>query len=177
MLIDFAKKDKPTVADFADIGTLRAMYDKLDQYRIEGMQMSAAQLEVEKHKSSRLAEHMKKSGDPRPSSRCDCHAIVSGNMAKVIQIRAILAWLKVRIDDPVNGCWLPRDWADRSSMPNHLRNAVPHRRIHHEKYYEWLDRLISYLTIKNTGQLIQALRMVRTLLQSGAVPPGLYLNT
>ena len=38
LLADFAKKDKPTIADFAAVGTLGVMYDKLDQYRMEAMQ-------------------------------------------------------------------------------------------------------------------------------------------
>ncbi|WP_086932031.1 AHH domain-containing protein [Agarilytica rhodophyticola] len=136
LLAEFAKKDKPTAADFAAIGTLGEMYDKLDQYRIDAMNMSTEQLKVEKHKSGRLAEHMTKACDPRPSSRCDCHAMISGGMKKAIQVRAVLAWLKVRIDDPINGCWLPRDWEDRLYMPNHLRSAVPHCRIHHGRYYD-----------------------------------------
>ncbi|WP_103654492.1 AHH domain-containing protein [Agarilytica rhodophyticola] len=177
LLADFAKKDKPTIADFAAVGTLGVMYDKLDQYRMEAMQMSTEQLKTEKHKSSRLAEHMRKSGDPRPSSRCDCHAIVSGGMRQAIEIRAVMAWLKVRIDDPVNGCWLPRDWDDRAHMPNHLRSAVPHRRIHHRQYYLWLASRINVRIIKNSDQLINALRMARRLLQSGAVPPSVMPRT
>lgn len=177
LLADFAKKDKPTAADFAAVGTLGEMYDRLDQYRMEGMQMREVQLKTEKHKSGRLSEHMRRSGDPRPSSRCDCHAIVSGGMKKAIQIRAIMAWLKVRIDDPANGCWLPRDWADRMHMPNHLRNAVPHRRIHHRFYYNWLADRINFTTIRNAEQLINTLRMVRRLLQSGAVPPEVMPQT
>ena len=177
LLADFAKKDKPTIADFAVVGTLGVMYDKLDRYRIEAMQMSSQQLKTEKHKSSRLAEHMRRSGDPRPSSRCDCHAIVSGGMKKAIQVRAVFAWLKVRIDDPVNGCWLPRDWGDRQYMPNHLRKAVPHKRIHHERYYDWLDSRINFVSIKDANQLMNALRMVRTSLQNGAVPPNVMPQT
>ncbi|WP_353303168.1 AHH domain-containing protein [Sessilibacter corallicola] len=177
LLKAFEKKDKPTIADFAAVGSLGVMYDKLDQYRIEAMKMSTRQLQTEKHKSARLAEHMRKSGDPRPSSRCDCHAIVSGGMRQTIEIRAIMAWLKVRIDDPVNGCWLPRDWADRSHMPNHLRNAVPHKRIHHAKYYAWLAGRINRGTVKNTTDLNNALRMARTMLQKGAVPPSVMPQT
>lgn len=177
LLADFAKKDKPTIADFAAVGTLGEMYDKLDRYRMEANQMSTRQLETEKHKSSRLAEHMRKSGDPRPSSRCDCHAIVSGGIRQAIEIRAILAWLKVRIDDPINGCWLPRDWGDRPHMPNHLRNGVPHKRIHHNRYYAWLAGRINRTTIRNTDQLNHVLRMVRTMLQNGAVPPNVMPQT
>ena len=177
LLIDFAKKDKPTAADFAAVGTLGVIYDKLDKYRMEAMNMTDIQLEKEKHTSSRLAEYMRISGDPRPSSRCDCHAIVSGAVERAIQIRAIMAWLKVRIDDPLNGCWLPRDWADREYMPNYLRFAVPHRRIHHAAYYRWLSSRINFSLIKNVDQLNNALRMARAMLQSGAVPEDVMPKT
>lgn len=51
LLADFAKKDKPTIADFAAVQTLGVLYDKLDQYRIAAHQMSNAELKAEKHKS------------------------------------------------------------------------------------------------------------------------------
>ena len=88
-----------------------------------------------------------------------------------------MAWLKVRIDDPVNGCWLPRDWGDRAYMPNYLRNAVPHKRIHHRGYYRWLASRINFSLIKDINQLNNALRMARTMLQSGAVPPDVMPKT
>lgn len=82
-----------------------------------------------------------------------------------------MAWLKVRIDDPHNGCWLPRDWADRPYMPRHLQNAVPHRRIHHDRYYDWIGGRINFMAIKTPDQLIFALTNIRRALQAGAVPP------
>jgi hypothetical protein len=177
LLADFAKKDKPTIADFAAVQTLGALYDKLDQYRMKAHSMTSAELKAEKHKSSRLADHMRRAGDPRPSDLCDCHAVVSGGKSEAIAIRAVLAWLKVRIDDSVNGCWLPRDWADRLHMPNHLRKAVPHRRIHHAMYYQWLLRFIHPARIRTTDQLIFALRFARQCLQSGSVPPEVMPRT
>ncbi|WP_444996422.1 AHH domain-containing protein [Aliikangiella sp. IMCC44359] len=177
LLADFAKIDKPTMADFSAVGVKGEMYDKLDRYRIEAMKMSNEQLEKEKHKSSRLARHMTLAGEPRPSLRCDCHAIVSGGHREAIQIRAILAWLKVRIDDPHNGCWLPRDWEDRKYMPNYLRNGVPHCRIHHTYYYQWLFARIRPGMINTTAQLLTKLKMIRNALQSGAVPPNVMPKT
>lgn len=141
LLADFAKKDKPTIADFAAVQTLSVLYDKLDQYRIAAHQMSNAELKAEKHKSSRLADHMRRAGDP------------------------------------VNGCWLPRDWSDRAHMPNHLRKAVPHRRIHHTAYYGWLLERINPIMIKTSDQLIHALRLARSQLQNGAVPPRVMPRT
>ncbi len=177
LLIDFAQKEKPTIADFKKLEILGPLYDKLDQYRMEAKDMTRLQLRAESHKSDRLERNMARGGDPRPSNRCDCHAIVSGGHARALAIRGVLAWMQMRIDDPHNGCWLPRDWEDRQHMPNHLRNAVPHRRIHKKEYYEFLTRLINPTLIRTPEQLVQTLRMVRVMLQSGNVPPGVMPTT
>ncbi|WP_444995538.1 AHH domain-containing protein [Aliikangiella sp. IMCC44359] len=177
LLADFAKIDKPTIADFAAVGVRGEMYDRLDKYRMQAMKMSEEQIKSEKHRSARLARHMVRAGDPRPSSHCDCHAIVSGGHQRTFQIRALMAWLKVRIDDPHNGCWLPKDWDDRKYMPNYLRNGVPHRRIHHGGYYRWLSNHIRPNMIKTTEQLLLKLRMLRSQLQSGSVPPDVMPKT
>jgi hypothetical protein len=62
-------------------------------------------------------------------------------------------------------------------MPNYLRNGVPHRRIHHKKYYDWLTARINMITIKTPEQLLNALKMVRSALQGGAVPPEVMPQT
>ena len=177
VLADFAKKDKPTSADFAAVQALGSFYDKLDQYRIQANTMTDPTLAAERHKSGRLAEHMALGGEGRPSARCDCHAIISGGHKKAILVRAVMAWLKLRIDDPWNGCWLPRDWDDRKYMPKHLQNAVPHKRIHHENYYDWLSGRINFMQIKTADKLIFALNEIRRALQSGAVPPEVMPQT
>ncbi|MCD9461351.1 AHH domain-containing protein [Marinibactrum halimedae] len=92
-------------------------------------------------------------------------------------LRLLLSWARVRIDDPHNGCWLPRDWEDRLQMPNHLRNAVPHRRIHHRQYYLWLNARIQPALIRTPDQLVNVLRLIRVALQSGAVPPNVMPRT
>ncbi|WKT59315.1 AHH domain-containing protein [Microbulbifer thermotolerans] len=177
LLADFARKDKPTVADFAALRCFGKLYDALDRYRAKAQEMSVPELRGEKHRSRRLGLNLARCGDPRPSPRCDAHAIVSGQHSASIQARGVLAWLKLRIDDPHNGCWLPRDWEDRWHMPPYLRNGVPHRRIHHEGYYGWLNQMIHPLLIKTPEQLIQALRMIRTMLQEGNVPPSVMPQT
>ncbi|WP_158658097.1 AHH domain-containing protein [Agarilytica rhodophyticola] len=177
LIADFVKKDKPSIADFMRLKTIGGLYDRLDRYRAEAINMSRKDLIGEHHRSSRLARNMTAAGDPRPSSRCDCHALISGAHEGSVILRAIMAWLLMRIDDPFNGCWLPKDWDDRKYMPNYLRHAVPHCRIHHTEYYNWLNRRINYLTIKTPEQLINALRIVRVLLQSGNVPPNVMPKT
>ena len=51
VLADFAKKDKPTAADFAAVQAVGAFYDKLDKYRIAANNMTDTALTSEKHKS------------------------------------------------------------------------------------------------------------------------------
>lgn len=177
LIYEFAKKDKPTIADFMRLRTIGGLYDSLDKYRLKASGMGDEILESEKHNSQRLRRYMTISGDPRPSSRCDAHAIISGGHKDALLMRGILAWLKLRVDDPHNGCWLPRDWEDRTYMPNYLRNAVPHRRIHHIEYYKWLNGRINYSTISTPDQLIESLRLIRVFLQSGAVPPEVMPRT
>ena len=177
LLKEFSQKDKPTIADFAALRTKGVMLDRLDRYRLEARNMSEAKLEAEKHSPRRLSSNLRRSGDARPSNRCDAHAIISGGHPDAIVMRGVLSWLKVRIDDPHNGCWLPRDWGDRKHMPNYLRSAVPHRRIHTKNYYTWLVARIRPGVIRTPEQLIQALRMARTMLQSGNVPPNVMPQT
>lgn len=62
-------------------------------------------------------------------------------------------------------------------MPNHLRKAVPHRRIHTNAYYEWLGTRIRPQLIRTPTQLIEALRLARIMLQSGNVPPNVIPKT
>ena len=120
---------------------------------------------------------MSLAGDGRPSDKCDCHAIVSGGHQKAIAARAVMAWLKVRIDDAHNGAWLPRDWDDRRHMPRHLQNAVPHKRIHHDQYFNWLGNRINFVTIKSADQLIASMHFIRRSLQQGSVPPAVMPQT
>ncbi len=69
------------------------------------------------------------------------------------------------------------DWDDRGHMPNYLRNGVPHKRIHHKQYYLWLTSRIRPTFIKTTVQLINALRFIRSSLQSGNVSPNVMPKT
>lgn len=177
LLTEFSKVDKPNSADFARLYTQGVIFDTLDRYRMRARGMSEEALSGESHRSQRLAKHLGQAGDPRPSGRCDAHAIISGGHRGSIVLRGVLALMKVRIDDPHNGCWLPRDWVDRPHLPGYLRNAVPHRRIHHRRYYEWLGARIRPVIVRSPQQLIESLRMARRQLQDGTVPPGVMPQT
>lgn len=130
----------------------------------------------EEHDSARLAGFMEASTDPKPHKLCHCHAIVSGSHGEAAAARAVMAWLSMRIDDPRNGCWLPANTKARESMPERLRNAIPHSRIHRKTYYRWLDENISFTLTDSIEALASKLKMVRVRLQSGSVPPVILLD-
>ena len=81
-------------------------------------------LKAETHSSARLANHLAEECDPRPNKYCHAHAIVAGKHPEAVKLRAVLAWLNMRIDDSHNGCWLPRNTAAKIHMPTRLRKAV-----------------------------------------------------
>jgi len=149
--------------------------NQLDLYRIGALSMSAQALEDEPHKPSLLAQNMAAANDPRPVSgeHCHCHAMVSGAHAEAAEVRAMLAWCRMRIDAPRNGCWLPRNTKARAFMPEWLKSAVPHSRIHRKSYYAWLDRVINPIQIKSSDDLLKTLKMIRVRLQSGKVPQNI----
>ena len=80
----------------------------LSEYYAQASRMSMKELMSEKHKPSKLSRHMRYVGTNRPSNVA-AHAIVSGNHSEAIAARRILARWKIRIDDPDNGVFLPRD--------------------------------------------------------------------
>ena len=105
---------------------------------------------------------------------CQTHAMVSGGHAEAAVLRLIMAWHKVRIDDPINGCWLPRNTAALSGMPTRLRNAVPHSRIHRYNYYQWL--INQELTDERTAtkeDLYRALTQIAFKLQTSQFDPAI----
>jgi len=142
----------------------------LELYRAQSKDMDTLELESEKHDSARLARHLAEACDPRPNAHCHAHAIVAGKHPEAVKLRAVLAWLKMRIDDPLNGCWLPRSTAAKPHMPSRLRGAVPHSRIHRFNYYFWLNTRINLARTSNFKALTAALRLVEKALQSGAFP-------
>ena len=173
-IITFAKIENPSVNDINTVKCLASVEEGIDVYRAGATELSQADLKSEEHNSALLAKYMASAGDPRPTSsdycHCHCHAMISGAHKRAAAQRAVMAWCMMRIDDPRNGCWLPRNTDSRKRMPDWLRNAIPHSRIHRKSYYFWLDQVININTIKNSEDLVNALRMVRTRLQRGALP-------
>ncbi|MCL6272144.1 AHH domain-containing protein [Sansalvadorimonas sp. 2012CJ34-2] len=172
---NFAAIKKPTAVDIQRVAAIAQVETQLDVYRLAGKYKELDDLEEEEHQSKQLALHMALENDPRPHEECHAHATVSGVHKGAATQRAIIAWHRIRIDDPHNGCWLPRNTASLVKMPEHLRKAVPHSRIHRFNYYFWLDREINMNKIKSQKQLIKALDEIENRLQSGT-QPGYVMN-
>lgn len=54
LIADFAKREKPSVADFLRLRVIGGIYDRLDKYRIDSESMTRSHLLSESHKSDRL---------------------------------------------------------------------------------------------------------------------------
>lgn len=167
----FASLDKPTKSDLNMVKVTAQIESGIEAYRAASIDMELDILKEEAHQSKRLSLFMSNACDPRPHPLCHAHAIVSGAHKYSAELRGMLAWLKVRIDDPDNGCWLPENTAAVAQMPKHLSNAVPHSRIHRFNYYFWLNQLINPFATDEQTKLRNELRMISNRLQSGRQPP------
>ena len=119
---------------------------------------------------------MTANADPRPGKHWDCHAIIAGKDPRSVPMRAIMAWVKMRIDFPLNGAWLPHNTAAKPHMPRKLSNAVPHSRIHRNGYYRWLGTLLDQSLIKDDKSLANALRTIRFKLETSSFPSYVMLR-
>jgi hypothetical protein len=165
-----------TEAVLNDVYITAQVEEGVARYRAEAAGMSLLEVKDEEHSSGNLGCNMAKMGDPRPHELCDAHAIVSGGHSKAAPLRLILAKHRRRIDDPVNGCWLPHNTAAISHMPERLKNAVPHSRIHRHHYYGWLRSVLRSNRIKNQADLDKLLVGVSFRLQTGTLPQEVMLR-
>ena len=166
-----AGQENLSQSDLNKVAVSAQIQAKIDEYRATAAGMTPEEMEEEKHLPSRLAEFM----GERPS-HCHAHAIVSGAHLDAAPARAILAWLEMRIDDPHNGCWLPVNTAAVRHVPQWLKKAVPHSRIHRKGYYFWLNTVISVPRVGDMNSLIMALNEVETKLQASTMPSYVMLT-
>lgn len=144
------------------------------QFRTKAKTMSSAELLNEKHSSTRLGYLLRAAGHPRPAAKWEAHHIISGKHSEAFQARLILAFeeIAIRIDDPDNGCWMPKTKADaRSSI---YPNAIGHNRIHRQVYYDWIFRKISGM--ESEGEVRAFLNTVRAQLLHGNIRPEMKLQ-
>lgn len=137
----------------------------IDRYRTEAKGMSLNDLRDEAHDSSRLAKHLEDEGKKRPD-KCHAHAIVAGKHEHAAALRAIMARLKIRIDDTDNGCWLPENTA--ATPHPAFPKAVPHSRIHRYNYFFWIRSRLQSMRDPNMFRL--DLRLIGQRLQERNIP-------
>lgn len=113
----FSTLDSPTAGDLNRVKIASQVERGLDKYRAAAKKMNIDELEDERHQSSLLSHFMSASGNPKPHSKCHCHAIVSGAHQYAAELRAVIAWLKMRIDDPDNGVGYQK-------TPPHVRSCL-----------------------------------------------------
>lgn len=83
------------------------LQQRLVKYRESVNDMDEDERGDEKHDSSRLGDHMRAAGMPKPNYYYHAHAIISGADTRSWRIRTVLADCEIGVDDPHNGCWLP----------------------------------------------------------------------
>ena len=172
---NFANIERPTNCDLNHVSVIAQCQERLNDYRARAKDMTPEELEDEEHNSALLGRFMTTSGESRPHPLCDAHAIISGRHTGAARVRAVLAWFQRRIDDPINGCWLPRNTEAKLQIPSYLSNAVAHSRIHRKGYYRWLQNLVNLTTIQSEQGLEEILRMVKHHLQHSTFPCDVML--
>lgn len=135
----------------------------LSEYYSTARKMSTQDLLSEKHKPRRLSQHIGCRGITRPMNVA-AHAIVSGSHPEAMAARRILARWKIRIDDPDNGVFLPRD--SRFIPHNELPKALDHAKLHTEEYYVNVASVLSQTTSEQGCRA--ALRIIGQKLQDGS---------
>lgn len=154
----------------ATIGWVESEIDKLKNFRNKGTSiMDQRKRRWENHSSTRLGENLSRIGKVRPDQNCQAHAIIAGTDPKAGRMRAMLALIGRRVDDPSNGVWLPNyeknhpHWA----MPN----AVCHAWLNHDGYHDWIhtdmftSNLVSAPKITDHNLVISQLQKIAILLQ------------
>ena len=80
--------------------------------------------------------------------------------------------IKIRIDDPDNGSWMPKTKAD--ARPTIYPDAIGHNRIHRQRYYDWIQNALS--AMDDPFQVRAFLNTVRTQLLHGNIKPEISFN-
>jgi len=109
--------------------------------------------------SRALARNLEKAGKPRPDGH-SAHRIVAADDWRATEARRILDSFGIKINDAVNGVWLPY------RAPG--AKGVRHASLHTNKYYKEVEKLLRKAT---TGEgAVQALERIGHRLSEGKFP-------
>ncbi len=166
-----AKQDKFLTTERNHIRNVAKIQACLDVYRQGAATKCSNELIGEKHDSKKLGKFLRSQGKAKPNIAWDAHHLVSGKHASAALARTVLADddFKVRIDDPDNGCWLPKTREDARGTV--FPSATPHQNIHRNLYYDWVFSVI--VTSESEMDLRAKLRLIATRLQRGTIPPNI----
>lgn len=167
-----ASEQRHLTAELNYISCIAQVQAGLAKYKSDARSMCDQTIESEQHSSARLGEFLRASGKPKPDDRVDAHAIVAGGHTAAARIRGLMAALKIRVDDPDNGMWMPRRSADTPHWA--FPKCPPHSRIHRFNYYFWLRTVL--LGLRDEVQFRHALRMVARQLEQGTHPAYVMLR-
>lgn len=115
---------------------------RLSKFRNKGMSLTMIERQERwaKHSSSRLGRNLRLAGKPRPDINCQAHAIIAGNDPAAASMRYMLILAGMKVDDPVNGAWLP---SYESGAPHwSMAKAVCHSWLNHNGYHQWLSSMV-----------------------------------
>lgn len=160
-----ATGERPTHSDLNRAIAAAQVQAGLDRYRAAAKLMSDEELEAEKHDSARLSRHLEAAGQRRPQD-VHAHAIVAGTHANAAVLRVLMAYLRIRIDDPDNGCYLPKSTA--ATPHPWFPKAVPHSRIHRYNYFFWVRFRLEGIT--EEAPFRKGLQLIAQHLQEGTFP-------
>ena len=160
------------------IRNLASIQLKLAEYQTSGNEIAEidpeALLEEKHHPTKVLARNMTADANPRPSSRHSAHHIVAGKgiHPRTADIRLVIHFAGIRINDPDNGVWLPIGKSDKGhwAMPS----APAHSEIHTFNYETWVNYLLGPLDSEVT--IRSALNRIRSLLRDGQQPPQVTMK-
>ena len=159
-----------TIYNYVMTKERQSQLDALEEYRRDIKYMGNKALIAEKHKSPRLAKHLNAIGKIKPDDNCEAHALVAGGARRAKAVRAILARWKIRIDDPVNGVWLP-NFARNTPHPL-MPDALAHRKTHTKQYYVNIEQILTLAeaTAQSREGIIRALAKISADLVLGKFP-------
>lgn len=167
-----ARKDAPlNQADINRVYVAAQIQDGIERYRLRASIKSRDELLTEEHNSTILSIHLVEQHGFRPP-RCHAHAIVAGKHKFAAPLRLIMAKLKIGIDDPDNGCWLPENTAatPHPSFPK----APPHSRIHRSNYFFWINTRLSIM--RDELAFRSTLNLIGRMLHNGSYPDYVMLR-
>lgn len=153
------------LTECAKLENLSDLQIRLDAYREKHLTSSPIDKAKEAKQSGNsqtLGHHLRAVGQFKPNDRWHAHHIVCSRHSSHAAARLML-FAYLGINDPFNGCWLPKKHADANGTV--MADAVGHTYLHTNDYAKWVGR--SLRPARNKTGMINRLMNLRMKLQSG----------